>query len=296
MAAIEARRDLNDKLKLEHKLMVKLAVINREIVRETVKKFTSRGLNFDAADIQDEFQVVLEDHYNDVADLFDVQIRNELPDDILSTEAEDTLIEESLAVFFMTRSAEQSQIITDTNQKNIDDSIQFGRDTAEETEGGLSRPEQAMVAGAALSRKLRGRSQGIATTETQTAAETAKSIETDVMIGNTIAVGIVSHVFAGLNKEWVTAGDEKVRSAHVAADSQEVDISKPYTVGGQLLQFPGDMSLGASIGNVANCRCASIRDMAGVFAVRRKRAGTPAVSELPFVDTGLSEELLESIG
>jgi HK97 family phage portal protein len=57
-------------------------------------------------------------------------------------------------------------------------------------------------------------------------------------------------------KEWLTAGDERVRGAHMAADGQIVRIDQPFVVGGDYLMFPGDPHGSAS--NIINCRCVSL--------------------------------------
>lgn len=57
-------------------------------------------------------------------------------------------------------------------------------------------------------------------------------------------------------KEWLTAGDERVRDAHMAADGQIVRIDQPFVVGGDYLMFPGDPHGSAS--NIINCRCVSL--------------------------------------
>ncbi len=54
-------------------------------------------------------------------------------------------------------------------------------------------------------------------------------------------------------KEWLTARDEKVRPEHIAADGQIVKIDEMFTVGGEVLKFPGDPN--GSPGNIVNCRC-----------------------------------------
>jgi len=56
-------------------------------------------------------------------------------------------------------------------------------------------------------------------------------------------------------KRWITMQDEKVRAAHAAAHGQTVRVDEPFTVGGERLRHPGDTGLGASLGNVINCRC-----------------------------------------
>jgi len=54
-------------------------------------------------------------------------------------------------------------------------------------------------------------------------------------------------------KKWVTMHDKRVRKAHEEADGQEVDINKPFEVGGEELDFPCDPLAGAK--NTVNCRC-----------------------------------------
>ena len=56
-------------------------------------------------------------------------------------------------------------------------------------------------------------------------------------------------------KRWITMNDKKVRHSHVLADGQEVDIKKPFIVGGYEMLFPLDQSLDADAKEVINCRC-----------------------------------------
>lgn len=56
-------------------------------------------------------------------------------------------------------------------------------------------------------------------------------------------------------KGWMSTEDPRTRPAHLAADGQRVPLSKPFTVDGEKLNFPGDWSLGATADNVINCRC-----------------------------------------
>lgn len=58
-----------------------------------------------------------------------------------------------------------------------------------------------------------------------------------------------------VRKRWVATKDLRTRYNHAAADGQVVDYDKPYIVGGEKLMFPGDGSMGASAGNLYNCRC-----------------------------------------
>jgi uncharacterized protein with gpF-like domain len=56
-------------------------------------------------------------------------------------------------------------------------------------------------------------------------------------------------------KKWRTMGDKFVRETHSRANGQSVAIGAPFSVGGSLLNYPGDTSLGAPIKEVINCRC-----------------------------------------
>lgn len=60
---------------------------------------------------------------------------------------------------------------------------------------------------------------------------------------------------AECRKGWLATEDSRTRPEHHSADGQLAALSKPFKVGGELLNFPGDWSLGASADNVINCRC-----------------------------------------
>lgn len=56
-------------------------------------------------------------------------------------------------------------------------------------------------------------------------------------------------------KEWYSALDHRVRDTHRRAHQQVRPMDSPFMVGYSRMQHPGDMSLGAPIREVANCRC-----------------------------------------
>lgn len=60
-----------------------------------------------------------------------------------------------------------------------------------------------------------------------------------------------------VRKQWSAVKDLRTRYNHGHADGQIVPYNEPFTVGGEKLMFPGDGSLGASAGNLYNCRCRS---------------------------------------
>ena len=270
-----------------------IRAFNKRIVRGTVGEYGRTGRPFDASTVQPELTELLLNHYDRVGEPFSEQITEILPDDIEATDAETAAIASALALFFTARAPEQAEIITGTNQRNIDDSITTAIMVSQE-EAAAGRPQTrfdiAALTGAVLSRKLTGRVTGIASLETQAPAETAKATEAQVLTGQPPSVTGGTLRETPVTKEWVTVGDERVREAHVSADSQTMTLNVPFQVGGELLRWPGDTSLGASAGNVINCRCSSVVSRDDVFAERRRRG------EQPFIEQTATEQLLTSLG
>jgi hypothetical protein len=69
-------------------------------------------------------------------------------------------------------------------------------------------------------------------------------------------------------KRWLSFVDDRTRAGeggcdHISADGQERELSQPYDVSGEQLMFPGDTSLGASAGNIVNCRCTETYEVMG---------------------------------
>ena len=56
-------------------------------------------------------------------------------------------------------------------------------------------------------------------------------------------------------KRWLTMGDKRVRATHKEVGGTSKPIGEPFYVGGSLLQYPRDFSLGASAEQTAGCRC-----------------------------------------
>lgn len=97
-------------------------------------------------------------------------------------------------------------------------------------------------------RKVKARMRAIVNNETQEAVE-----------GAIFRWVKMKHANARIYKRWETMKDDRVRHPpksafdHVAAQDQEVLISQPFVVSGERLMFPGDSTLGASLGNLINC-------------------------------------------
>lgn len=70
---------------------------------------------------------------------------------------------------------------------------------------------------------------------------------------------------ATMTKDWLNAGDHRVRKTHVQAGLDQIDVpfSQPFEVGGSQLMFPGDQSLGAAGKETIGCRCTTLYQTPG---------------------------------
>lgn len=293
MAEEEARRDLKEKLALEKKLTRRLRSFNRKLVSATIREHALGAGNYNAAAMAPVLAALLKTHYEKVGEVFAQQLTDIMPEEIAVTDTERGVIDRALISYFTARSVEQAAIITATNQRDIVTADDLANAIAQEQALAgkpQSRAEIAVQKGANLRRSLESRVKTITTFETQSIAEAAKLTEAQVLVGQAPSVTGGSPQVVLIIKEWVTVGDERVREAHMLADSQTRTINESFSVGGEALRWPGDTSQGASLGNVINCRCSSVIDKENVFAERRRRG------ELPFVDITASEQLLTSLG
>lgn len=76
-------------------------------------------------------------------------------------------------------------------------------------------------------------------------------------------------------KEWLTAGDSRVRSGnkgfnHVNADGERVPQDEYFERTGEPLEYPGDPA--GSAGNVCRCRCTTLYHTVAVSIFRSARA------------------------
>ena len=69
-------------------------------------------------------------------------------------------------------------------------------------------------------------------------------------LGQAAAMEDAATVIPGMQKMWITAGDDRVRDSHVMLDGDKVDIDEKFDNG---LKFPRDAAGGPE--EVINCRC-----------------------------------------
>lgn len=207
-------------------------------------------------------------------------------------------IDNGIRNFLEERAVRRSKEIDNTTQNKLESAIDEARVVlVEEGNANPTNRELMITASGIFGRKNNGRISIIANTETQNTTEglrqdiTLKTHEEleDVILDRdkkkadelyktsrdyttyqikekieTAEIATLVTILVTARKQWQTMGDSKVRRFprdafdHVTANRQTVGLREPYIVSGQLMMYPGDTSLGASKGNVINCRCVSL--------------------------------------
>ncbi len=272
-----ANKALAEKLRLEPGMIVQLRSWFSTISKDLEAFYSRTGTVPDASVYQSELEGILSRQYRRTSNAFSSDVTN-----FLKEADEDDPTIAILTAFAIANGIDLSELINDmdneatvrqqefnavniaqdsksiigTTQKDLDTSIVFG--TLFLIDQGVMNPSRNQVAKAsrkAFVNSSSARPNTIATTVTQKAAEGTKQIEFDVFFENR------NRGFAPpLRRQelWITRGDEKVRISHVQADNTLKNENGVFIVAGEQLKMPGDRSLGASAGNVINCRCASV--------------------------------------
>lgn len=255
-----AAEQLAKKLRLEAIVRPELNRFFREIARTIRPVWVATGQMPSLEPFQADLTALLRRHYTRTQRAFrgDTtkslirsidQKQDEIPNVQIETEA-------ALITAANERAPVQSRRILDTTQDEFNTvvaDVAVGAAVAGEI---LTRQQEAARITANFAARIPGRSNTIAMFETQAMAEETKLIEADAIAatGAVIAGVAISQL---MQKTWNTILDERTRTSHVQADLQNREQGQPFMVQGQLLRVPGDTSLGASLDNVINCRCAS---------------------------------------
>lgn len=154
------------------------------------------------------------------------------------TDADIPKVDTDFAVQYLRQAANRLKGIGDVIWSNMREQLAEGYDAGETTQQLATR----MRAVASISEP---RALMIARTEIVPAANFASLHQ----------VQLAGFTDDECRKGWLSTDDARTRPEHRAADGQQVPLSKPFTVGGEKLNFPGDWSLGATADNVIQCRC-----------------------------------------
>ena len=249
-AVIEETR----KMALERTVLPQIKSLFSQMTKDYVAELTRTGSVPSASDFQREWESVFLRHYRRVGRVFlPNQRRSNLYEALINTkqtlspEGNQQLLS-SYGRWSREFGAQQSQFVTETNQKDYMSALQQATEQTEDA----SALVIATAAGVILRRLFRGRETTIANVQTQAPAEEAKRQEA---VAITVEQGGQEDE---VEKRWQTVGDANVRVAHIAANGQQRPGNSAFSVGGEDLRYPGDSTLGASVGNTINCRCAAL--------------------------------------
>ncbi len=183
---------------------------------------------------------VIEDHYRRTIPVFGGMALRQVKSRRVERKAAQTIYEALVAEWISREALRKATLIADTDRDDVLDAINGGLNE------GLGTEE--------IGRRIRKvaqmtpyRAATVARTETHAAA-TFGSIETVRQAERELGVVMV--------KEWLATKDNRTRPEHLAADGQQVGTDEKFTVGGEMMDRPGDSS--ASGANVVNCRCAIV--------------------------------------
>lgn len=250
---------IDDRLKrgFEIKLMRQLQPVYRKIARELERHYRILGAIPSVTAFERQIRERLLKHYKKVSGTFSRRIVKEL-----GKPKNHKMILQSIKETAITKHNAQAEIsaasIARTAHKDMQRELDKILKKAAQKDIVIDRKKIARQAKLALNRRSMTRLQTVAITETQNIAEHSKQNEIDWLHKHGAIIGGKNIGEMVKKKKWITILDTRTRHAHAMSDNQVVDFDKPYTVKGQLLMYPGDTSLGASLDNIINCRCSSV--------------------------------------
>ena len=265
----KAKQEIEMKKALEVLMGIDFALFFEQLASdyEVIYSATGRIVNLDESYLE-ELKSLLKRNYRKVSDVFDKQTRRQIEDTIdfdiyeINEEADNKLkkrIAMAIGAYLLTRADDiapkiaytiQTELIKQTNNVIIENAS-LGK--------ALSNAEVANTVSNNFAEWGVNHSKTIAMTEVQDVAETSKYTENssfDELADNEEELGEIQQ---GAEKVWITAGDEKVRSSHSAIDGVVIPADQYFITGmGSSMRYCGDMSLGADLSDVINCRCETI--------------------------------------
>jgi uncharacterized protein YeaC (DUF1315 family) len=253
------KQDQEDKAKLESIVAKEIKNLFKVINIENTQSIMTTGNSIAGSEHKAEWRVLLKNHYTRVQNKFENRIAALLPEEDRNlTEEETKNYLAALLLWKKEKTQESSEQIIDTNNKQIKESVNQARQALIEDGQEVTNRDLAVTTAAIFKRKINPRVGTIAETETQTSAESTKLIEASIFSGLTaeqIFKPSVPRPIIKSIKIWRTASDDVVRNFHAAINGVKRAIDKAFDSGGESLMHPGDTSLGATLKNIANCRC-----------------------------------------
>lgn len=271
--------DTAKKIALEPHLARDMRRVLKQMVKDFKRSYPATQRTITPTRYQADVVGHLRDHYRKVSRVFKSSLRNEYGGKKAANRYGDEVEERvllSLNEYILTHSETQAKIIIATTESDLSEAID--RVIRDSLAAGVSVDAKkiADLVSSDYSRKINGRADIIATTETQSIAEKTKDIELESILEE---IGAPDSVFSPdggddaddeseggdedddpesnkFARVWVSVLDERTREAHVEADGQETEPGENFNVDGEELQYPGDPE--GSPENIVNCRCCAI--------------------------------------
>ena len=246
-------QQLQAKLTLEKIFRPEVVRVFSAILNDFRVTVTATGQPVESFMFNSNWLATLDKHYKRVQKTFKgVGVQKKQTED----EEKEELLALALLTWRQQNSVTHANLLTHTTRLNMNEALNDAREQLH-SEGNVfpSNRELALVATAILRKKFSARVSSIIMSETQTSAESTKFIEVEVESGELPRILGGGAVVSTTKKVWRTVGDSKVRPIHRTANGQSRLLHVPFVVNGEFLMFPGDSSIGASAGNVINCRC-----------------------------------------
>ena len=275
----KAKEEIELKKALEALLTADLILFYQQLAEDysTVYSATGEILNLSESYL-DELKSLLKRNYRQVGnhfgrstrqsieDLIDIDVYEPIPEVVKKL---DDRIGMALGAFYLLRAEDIAPKMIDTIRDEMIQKTQTAivQVLEKAKEAGvqpvINNAEVAGTVGEQL--KLWGENHAptVSVTEVQAVAEESKYVEQAEIISDTAESDDneydITELQAGAEKLWITAGDEKVRESHQAVDATLIPADSLFTTGaGSLMRYCGDMSLGAPLSDVINCRCETI--------------------------------------
>jgi uncharacterized protein with gpF-like domain len=250
------------KLKMQHEEMLKRALFFgyfAPLARDLQTAYSNFATTPNFDNHNQNLNIILDNHYQNVQKDFDSQIRDNLGE-LENGEFIEEQIRAELEIERQRDVMSSSQSIADTTHKKMKKTIE--EIIAAFVAAGLLLKKERIAKEAKdkFITDSQNRLDGIAITQTQFASEGAKFGEGKTLdrLNAVFPAAKVDFSKAQSMKTWVAVLDARTRPAHAEADGQTVPLKEPYIVMGQKLMRPGDTTLGATMDNIANCRCTSV--------------------------------------
>lgn len=228
--------------RLERILLVDQARARNAMIRQAAKSYATGGQFPTHLTVTHRTRVrgVLEGHYRRTIPVFAGLALKQVKSRRIETKSAQSIFDALIAEWIGREALRKATLIADTDRDDVLEAIA----------GGLSEglgTEEIGRRVCKVSQLTPYRAATVARTETHAAA-TFGSVESVRQAERDLGVR--------MTKEWLATRDDRTRPEHLAADGQTVDLDGKFTVGGELMDRPGDSS--ASAANVVACRCAII--------------------------------------